>query len=116
MSHTFEELEIWKLWRILINSLWKIFYSPNFRNYGFQDQIMRAAISILNNIAEGRERWTNPDFIRFLYFSKWSIGEVRSMLYLANDFGYIDNVQFQNLFKQSKDLTIRLHNFIKSLS
>ena len=60
------------------------------KDYGFRDQIQRAGVSIINNIAEGFERHTDPEFARFLDISKGSCGEVRSMYYFAEDLGYID--------------------------
>ena len=115
MSNTFENLEVWSLWRNLVNKLWKIFYDSSFKNYWFQDQIMRAAISITNNIAEWRERPSNKDFIKFLYYSKWSTGEVRSMLYLALDFWFIDQEMFEELKNDCTEITIKLYYLIKSL-
>jgi len=70
MGKRFEELNIRKIAQELINDLWVIFYKKDFRNWNFQDQIMRACISIANNIAEGNERWSNKDFVKFLYYSK----------------------------------------------
>lgn len=116
MSITFEELEVWQLWRNLVSKIWKIFYDKNFKNYSFQDQIMRACVSVTNNIAEWRERWSNKDFIKFLYYSKWSIGEVRSMLYLALDFWYLDQESFDLFIKDCKNISIKLNNFISVLS
>ena len=116
MSQTFEELDVRKLWKNLANKIWNIFYGKDFKNYSFQDQIMRACISITNNIAEWRERWSNKDFIKFLYYAKWSVGEVRSMLYLAKDFGYIDQTMFDEFMKNCIQISVKLNNFIKSLS
>ena len=76
---------------------------------------MRASLSVSNNIAEWRERWSNPDFIRFLYYSKGSIGEVRSMLYSAVDFEYINETQFNELHKEVTSLAIKIYRLIKSL-
>ena len=115
MTQTFEDLDVWKLSRELTKSLWQIFYKPSFKNYSFQDQIMRAAISVSNNIAEWRERWTNKWFIQFLSFSKWSVGEVRSMLYTALDLGYITDAQFKTFYAACKELSIKLYRFTQSL-
>lgn len=77
---------------------------------------MRAAISVSNNIAEWRERWTNKSFVQFLYFAKWSIGEVRSMLYAAVDLWYITKIQFDDFCDACKELSIKIYKFIQSLS
>ncbi len=115
MWSVFEDLDVWKLSRTLTKKLWAIFYDPKFKNYSFQDQIMRASLSVGNNIAEWRERWSNKDFIKFLYYSKWSIGEVRSMLYSGLDFGYITEVQFNEFYKECVNLWVKINNLIKAL-
>ena len=73
------------------------------KDYGFKDQIQRAAVSVMNNIAEGFERGSNKDFAKFLFIARGSIGEVRSMLYLALDQKYITEEQF----KESYNLCVR---------
>lgn len=82
----FEDLLVWQKsqdFAVLIYS----HYSA-LKDYSFKDQISRASVSISNNIAEGFDRKTNPDFIRFLYFAISSNSEVRSMLYLSQRLGY----------------------------
>lgn len=111
----FEKLEIRKTAREVTNTFANIFYNPNFKNYSFQDQIMRACISVWNNIAEWRERSSNKEFIKFLYYSKWSIWEVRSMTHYALDFGYINEETHKKLTKECKNLSVKIHNFIQSL-
>jgi len=108
-------MEIIKLSRQLVQDLEMIFYDKEFRNRNFQDQIMRASISIWNNIAEWRERSSNRDFIHFLYYSKWSCWEVRSMLYSVLDFEYITKEQFDYFFKECIKINVKIHKFIESL-
>lgn len=76
---------------------------------------MRASISIGNNIAEWRERASNKEFIRFLYYSKWSCGEVRNMLYHALDFWYVTQEQFDYFTKECLHINIMIYKFILSL-
>jgi four helix bundle protein len=111
----FEDLEIWKMGNELVYDLWKIFYDKNFKVFDFQSQMMRAVMSITNNIAEGYERWSNKEFIHFLYYSKWSCGEVRSMLYSAMKFNYIDEKQFTDFKYRCMTLSTKIYNFIKYL-
>ncbi len=111
----FENLDVWKLSRILVKDLSILFYDKSFRNFSFQDQIMRAAISISNNIAEGFERNGDKEFVRFLIISKGSCGEVRSLLYNAIDLSYIDKEQFQNFYNQCDILSRKLSAFINYL-
>jgi len=59
------------------------------KDFGFKDQICRASVSVMNNIAEGFERRSDAEFKRFLFIAKGSCGEVRSMLYLALELRYI---------------------------
>jgi len=115
MGKRFEELKVRELAQELINDLWMIFYDKNFKNWSFQDQITRACISVANNIAEGNERWSNKDFIKFLYYAKWSIWEVRSMLYSAHKFWYIMQKQFDDLKDKCLSLSTKISNFIKVL-
>lgn len=111
----FENLEIWILSQSLIRELSCIFYVPSFRNFSFQDQIMRAAISIANNIAEGYERDGDKEFVRFLFISKGSCGEVRSMLYTARELKYISAQEFNAFYKQCDILSRKLSALINYL-
>ena len=91
----FEDLEAWQLARELTNQIYTITKKETIRrDFGFVDQVRRAALSIMNNIAEGFERGTNKDFVKFLFIAKGSAGEVRSMLYLGLDQGYLTNSEF----------------------
>jgi len=90
-ARRFEELWVWQQARELVKEVYEDFRSgPGSTDYGFRHQIQKAAVSILNNIAEGFERSTDPEFARFLDVAKGSCGEVRSMYYSAEDLGYID--------------------------
>ena len=84
---SFEDLRIWQEARVLVKEVYTDFKSS--RDFGFRDQIQRAAVSIMNNISEGFERRSDADFARFLDIAKGSSGEVRSMYYTATDLGYI---------------------------
>jgi four helix bundle protein len=90
-AERFEELRIWQSARIQANRVYDAFGpdSVSHRDFGFRDQIQRCGVSVMNNIAEGFERRTDQDFARFLDIAKGSNGEVRSMLYLAEDRDYI---------------------------
>lgn len=88
---SFEDLWIWQETRILVTNIYKDFGpgTLGYRDFGFKDQIQRAVISIMNNTAEGFERSTQTEYARFLDIAKGSCGEVRSMLYAAQDLGYV---------------------------
>lgn len=90
-AERFEDLWIWKQARELVKEIYQDFRNaPGHNDFGFKNQIQAAGISIMNNIAEGFERRTDPDFSRFLYIAKGSCGEVRSMYYAAEDLGYVE--------------------------
>ena len=84
----FEELEIWQTSRRLLKQIYTALASC--RDYGFRDQLQRASVSVMNNIAEGFEKSTAKDFAHYLDHAKGSAGEVRSMLYAAADLGIVD--------------------------
>lgn len=86
------------------------------RDFSFKDQIQRASISIMNNIAEGFERRSNKDLKNFLYIAKGSCGEVRSMLIIALELEYISLNKFNSLYDNSIEISKLLGGFIKSLS
>lgn len=85
------------------------------RDYGFRDQIQRASVSIMNNIAEGFERKGNKEFKHFLFIAKGSCGEVRSMLYLSYKLKYVSKQEFEVLYPQSVEISKMLSGFIKTL-
>jgi four helix bundle protein len=94
-AERFEDLKIWQTARVLANRVFDAMESN--RNYSFSNQIMSAATSSMNNIAEGFERRTKKDFAHFLDIAKGSSGEVRSMLYLAEDRKYIATQEADDL-------------------
>lgn len=84
----FEDLKIWQAGRVLVSKVYQEIGQT--KDFGFRDQIQRAAVSAMSNIAEGFERRSSADFARFLDIAKGSSGEVRSLLYVAEDLGYIE--------------------------
>jgi four helix bundle protein len=82
-AERFEDLRIWKEARVLANAVYDV--TEPLRDFDFRSQIRSAAVSAMNNISEGFERRTDADFAHFLDVAKGSAGEVRSMLYLAED-------------------------------
>jgi four helix bundle protein len=85
------------------------------KDYGFRNQIQRAAVSIMNNIAEGFERKTNNEFKQFLYVSKGSCGETRSMIYLAKSLKYLSDENASILLGKSTEVSKILSGLIKTL-
>lgn len=91
----FEDIIAWKKSQNIALDIYKTFSTS--RDFSFKDQIQRASVSISNNIAEGFERRGNKEFRQFLFISKGSCGEVRSMLNLALNLKYITNDKFELL-------------------
>ena len=115
-SKTFEELKVWQDSRAFVKSIYELTSSNNFaKDYGLKDQIQRAAVSIMNNIAEGFERNNNKEFIIFLKYSKGSAGEIRSMLYVALDLDYISKSTFEEYYENVIKIITQISNFIKYL-
>jgi four helix bundle protein len=114
--NSFEDLQVWKDSRILVKAIYQLTSDGKFsKDFGLREQIQRAAVSIMNIIAEGFERNNNKEYIKFLGYSKGSAGEVRSMLYVATDLGYISQDSFNTLYQMSINIITQLSNFIKYL-
>jgi four helix bundle protein len=112
----FEDLEVWILSRELTNKIYNVSSDGRFaKDFGLRDQIRRAAVSIMSNIAEGYERGGNQEFIQFLSIAKASSGEVRSQLYVAMDQSYVGKTKCEQLIDEFRKLSIMINNFIKYL-
>jgi four helix bundle protein len=109
----FEDLIVWQKAQD-----YTVFVYSNFKNnkdFSFCDQIKRASVSISNNITEGFDRKTNPDFKRFLYISLASNSETRSMLYLAVRLDFISDQVSKDLINKSNEIAKMLSGLIRSL-
>ncbi len=94
----FEDIDAWEQGRLLNQEIYALTKTEYFRkDYALRDQVRRAAMSITANIAEGFERNSNNEFLYFLSISKGSTGELKSLLYLALDEGYLDEQHFGKL-------------------
>ncbi|MGB0880435.1 MAG: four helix bundle protein [Polaribacter sp.] len=109
----FEDIIVWQKSQDFAVNIYSSF--KNNKDYSFKDQIKRASVSISNNIAEGFDRSSNPDFKRFLYFSLASNSEVRSMLYLAVRLNFISKEVSKKLIDNSNEISKMIFGFIKSL-
>lgn len=112
----FEELEAWQLARQLTQQIYIITGAGNFaKDFGLRDQIRRASVSIMANIAEGFERGGNKEFVQFLAVAKGSAGEVRSLLYVAFDAMFITQDQLEVFSAQTQQISRQLGGFMKYL-
>jgi len=110
---SFEDLEVWNRACQLYLDVFKKFRS--LQDWGFRDQLCRSALSIPSNIAEGFERGSTQEFIRFLYIAKGSSGELRTQLHLALKIGYSSAPDGQNLIDECRVVSGMLQNLISSL-
>jgi four helix bundle protein len=85
------------------------------RDFGLRDQIRRAAVSVMSNIAEGFDRGGNREFIQFLYIAKGSAAEVQAQLYVAFDAGYLKQEHFQQSYELAGDTSRLIGGFIRYL-
>lgn len=117
MSYRFEKLEVWKDAREFIGLIYGVLLKfPQIERYVLVDQIRRAAISIALNIAEGSDRKSDIEFIRFLRIAISSLNEVVTGLYIALDLRYLEKSDFDLLYEKSNRLSSRINALIRVLS
>lgn len=109
----FEDLLCWQKARLLTKEVYQAFHDT--RDRGFTDQIQRASVSVMSNIAEGFESGTKAGFLNYLYIAKGSAGEVRAQLYAAYDIGYLNVEKFKSLNSLVLECSRLLSSFIKAL-
>jgi four helix bundle protein len=94
----FEDFIAWRKARELAVSIYHVSGEGSFaRDFGLRDQIRRAAVSIMSNIAEGFERGSSAEFHHFVCIAKASCAELRSQFYIALDVNHVDREQFERL-------------------
>lgn len=111
---SFEDLDVWKESCRLAVSVHELFRDS--RDFAMRDQIARSSISVPSNIAEGCERGSEKDTIRFLHIAKGSCAEVRTQLYLSIKMGIVETTAATALLDDTKKISSKLQNLIKSLS
>ena len=112
----FEEIDSWMSARQLTNTVYALGNQAGFnRDFGLRDQIRRASVSIMSNIAEGFESRTDIQFINFLGMARASAGEVRSQLYIALDQSYISEEQFKDAHGVAEKCARQISKFISYL-
>ena len=112
----FEDIEAWKKGRALAKGIYTVTAEGAFaKDYGLKDQIRRAAVSVISNVAEGFSRQTDKEFVQFLHIAKGSASEVQSQLYIALDLGYISQEEFSKLYNQADEVAKLISGFIRYL-
>ncbi|MCB9361312.1 MAG: four helix bundle protein [Flavobacteriales bacterium] len=109
----FEDIIAWQKAKQLTILIYKDF--ENSKDFGYKNQIQRATVSIMNNIAEGFERQSNKEFRQFLYIAKGSCGEVRSMLHLAKELKKLSEDSFKEKYELTEEISKILSGLIKTL-
>jgi len=113
----FRELKVWQLAKELAVEIYRVTGGSAFnRDFSLRDQIRRSAVSIPSNIAEGDERGTNKDAVRFLYIAKGSLGELQTQLEIAHETGYLDTSILNALSEKCATIGKMLGSLIKARS
>lgn len=113
----FEDIESWKEGRVLCRMVYDATEKGRFKNdFGLKDQIRRAAVSVMSNIAEGFDSRSNMEFRRFLVIARRSASEVKSQLYVALDRAHITRKEFDDLYSQCDKVGKLINGFIRFLS
>ena len=114
MGYTsFEDLEVWKRSARLAVTVYDVL--RDCRDYGLKDQMTRAAVSMASNIAEGAERDSRAEFMRFLHIAKGSAAELRTQVYIAQRIGVFSGSPASELATECKEISAMLHGLIQSL-
>lgn len=112
----FQDIESWQKARELTQKIYGITNQDEFsKDYGLKDQIQRASISIMSNIAEGFERGGNKEFVQYLFQARASCAEVQSQLYVAKDTKYISEQTFERMMSLAEEVSKLISGFISYL-
>ncbi len=102
----FEEIQAWQKAKDVTLAIYQITSSSEFaKDFGLKDQIRRASVSIMANIAEGHGRKTNAEFANFLNIARGSVAEVQSHLYVAIGLNYISQQEFEELYQTLTEIS-----------
>ncbi len=116
MSRTnFKELKVWQIAKDIAVDIYRLTESKIKSDFSFRDQMRRASVSIASNIAEGNDRESNKEVIRFLYISKGSCSELNTHLLIAKDIGYISSDEAGELEEKIQKASSMIGALIKSL-
>lgn len=110
----FEDMKVWQEADRLALAIYKLLKAGN--DFGFRDQIQRAAVSVMNNIAEGFERNSKKAFVNHLLIAKGSSGEVRSMLILGLQLGYLSEAEHRELQGKAVEISKMLQGLINAIN
>lgn len=116
MMKAFKELDVWEEGCNIAVEIYSVTNKGEFaKDFGLRDQIRRCAVSVPSNIAEGKERETVNELIRYLYIAKGSAAELRTQLYIAYQIGYLHEHIYKELLERVVNVSSMLGKFIKTL-
>jgi four helix bundle protein len=114
---TFEDLRVWQKGIELVKQVYILTKDGELsRDFGLRDQLRRASVSIPTNIAEGFERYSRKEYVNFLNIAKGSAGEVRSLLRVALEVGYLEQPTYNQLYNQTVELSRMLFTQIQAIN
>ena len=114
--HCFEDLLVWQTGIDLVKEVYRITTEDDFaRDFGLKDQLRRASVSVPTKIAEGFELYSRKEYLRHLNIAKGSAGEVRSLLRVAWEIGYLEDDKYFELDRGARKLSAYLFNHMKSI-
>ena len=117
MIQRFEDIQAWQEARALVKMIYQLTNKDKFsKDFGMRDQIRRASVSVMNNIAEGFDCESKAEFARFLGIARRSAVEVQSLLYAAMDVDYIDQAEFDAHYEQARKAKALIGGFKRSLT
>ena len=116
MAQSFEDLQVWQKARLLTRWIYTITKSgPLSMDFGLKDQLQRASVSVMANIAEGFERSGKNEYRHFLTIAKGSCGEARSLLYIVIDNGYYSEQEIKKIQSEAIQISKMLSSLINKL-
>jgi four helix bundle protein len=114
---TFEDLRVWQQGIKLVKQVYLLTKEGDLsKDFGLRDRLRRASVSVPTNIAEGFERYSRKEYVQFLNIAKGSPGEVRSLLRVALEVGYLDKFKYDELYSYVMDLSRMLSTQIQALN
>lgn len=111
--YSFEKLEVWQHACRLAVAVYK--ETESWNDFGLRNQMTRAAVSVSSNIAEGAERGSDAEFIRFLHIAKGSAADLRTQVYIATRIGLLGESLAQDFIKDLKNISAMIHGLVKSV-
>ncbi|ACM93115.1 S23 ribosomal [Nautilia profundicola AmH] len=111
-----KDLKIWQNSHQLVLEIYRILNNfPKTEEYGIISQLKRAVVSVPINIVEGHSRNSNKDFLRFVYISRGSLEEVKYLMLLSKELGYIKHQEYANIENKLSEISYMINSFIKFL-